>query len=94
MHPSPARVNESTGDLQVLVFGPQAHSVGTDRLHIADVHVPITASSLLSKISDAYPDLAASIGLSRIAINHQFAAPEQLISLDDEIALVGLISGG
>lgn len=94
MQPSPAGSSATTGDLQVLVFGPQAHSVGTDRLLIVDIHFPITAGELMTKIASVYPDLAASIGVSRIAINHEFAASDCLIGSGDEVAIVGLISGG
>lgn len=91
---SPELPDSSTCELHVLVFGPQAQSVDTERLVIAGIHFPITADALMSKIAEAYPDLAPSLGVSRIAINHAFAAPDSPIACGDEVALVGLISGG
>lgn len=91
---SPPILSSTSGDLQVLVFGPQAHTVGAERLHIEGVEFPITAAELMTQIAAAYPGLANSLGVSRIAINHAFATPDRSIARGDEVALVGLISGG
>ncbi|TWT64851.1 MoaD/ThiS family protein [Allorhodopirellula solitaria] len=84
----------SVGDLSVLVFGPQARSAGTDRLRLSAIEFPITAGKLISKIAETYPDLASSLNVSRIAVNHEFATAGCPIQRGDEVALVGLISGG
>lgn len=94
MRSSLATSSNQTGDLQVRVFGSQAHSVDTDRLTVCDLHFPVTAGELLTEIAEAYPALAGSLGVSRIAINHEFAAPDCQIESGDEVALIGLISGG
>ncbi len=92
--PTPHVSASPTGDLQVLVFGPQAQSVDAERLVLTGVSFPITPDALLIKIADAYPELASSLGVSRIAVNHSFAAPNASVEYGDEVALVGLISGG
>lgn len=94
MKPAAAASKESTRVLHVLLFGPQAHSVGTDRLDFDDLQFPITAGELMTKIATVYPALAGSLGVSRIAINHEFAAGDSTIDFGDEVALIGLISGG
>ncbi len=93
MQSSPA-LSSTSADLLVLVFGPQAHTAGTDRLHIQGILFPVSAGELMTEIAATYPDLAASLGVSRIAINHEFATPDSSIAYGDEVALVGLISGG
>lgn len=94
MKTSAAATTQHTGVLQVLVFGPQAHSVGTDRLNIVGVKFPIPVGELMTQIATAYPALAGSLGVSRVAVNHEFAAGDDTIAFGDEVALIGLISGG
>ncbi|MBB3209653.1 molybdopterin converting factor small subunit [Rhodopirellula rubra] len=86
--------NEIIGELQVLVFGPQARTVGTDRMKLGKTKFPITADALMSRIVETYPNLSSSIGVSRLAVNHEFVESNSLINAQDEVALVGLISGG
>lgn len=94
MKPATPASEQSTGVLHVLVFGSQAHSVGTDRLDIDDLQFPTTVVELMTKIATVYPAIASSLGVSRIAINHEFAAGDSEIRVGDEVALIGLISGG
>lgn len=79
--------------IRVRVFGPQAAIVGGAELEI-DVASPVTVAGVLRGIETGYPELAGSIGSSRIAVNHEFAAGEEVIRPDDEVALIGMISGG
>ena len=80
--------------LQVLVFGSQAQTVQRDVLDITGVEFPVTASELLNRIASQYPDLAPSIGVSRLAVDHEFVDDASQIAEGCEVALVGLISGG
>lgn len=94
MSESPSTAPVHVHDLPVLVFGMQARAIGSDRLTLANTESPIAASAVLSRIAETHPDLSASIGVSRLAVNHEFATAETLINEGDEVALVGLISGG
>ncbi|MCM2373181.1 MoaD/ThiS family protein [Aporhodopirellula aestuarii] len=76
------------------MFGPQAKLIGCDRLILSDVNFPVRVDELMPMLIHHYPDLSASIGVSRLAVNHEFAAADSLINAGDEVALVGLISGG
>lgn len=91
---TPTTTKVRSHDLPVLVFGMQAHAVGSDRLMLTSIDSPIAAADVLTLIAETHPDLSASIGASRLAVNHEFATPETLIHEGDEVALVGLISGG
>ena len=90
---SPVNQQSST-ELQVLVFGPQARMVGTDRLTLKELRLPTAANELLSRIGNRYPELAASLSVSRLAVNQEFVDTTALINTGDEVALIGLISGG
>lgn len=78
----------------VRVFGMQSQAIGADRLTLDDVRYPVLASHVLTRIAETYPELSGSIGASRLAVNHEFADSQTLIHCGDEVALVGLISGG
>jgi len=79
--------------IRVRVFGPQAAIVGGSDLEV-EVASPVTVSRLMRGIQTSYPALADSIKVSRIAVNHEFAAAEDVITDEDEVALIGMISGG
>ena len=53
-----------------------------------------TAKHLKQAIAQQYPPLAQSIPTSRVAVNHAYVRDAAFISADDELALIGLISGG
>lgn len=94
MQSSSVSTENLSQDLPVLLFGLQAQRVGSDRLIFRNISSPATAAEVLSLIAQTQPDLSASLGVSRLAVNHEFATEETLIHEGDEVALVGLISGG
>jgi len=88
--------DHSTGTetIEVLVFGMQSRAIGADRVTLNELSFPVAASEVLTLIARVSPELSASMGVSRLAINHEFADSTTLIHAGDEVALVGLISGG
>lgn len=84
----------SQADLQVLVFGPQAQAVGASAVSVAGVTFPAMASDVLRMIAEQHSELQSSIKVSRLAVNQNFAGDDTEIQFDDEVALIGLISGG
>ncbi|SMP46147.1 hypothetical protein SAMN06265222_10272 [Neorhodopirellula lusitana] len=94
MTPGDPHADSSNNQLMVLVFGPQSQTVGLDRLPVACGSLPISASDLMKQIATQHPQLEPSLGVSRLAVNHEFADDNMLIGQDVEVALVGLISGG
>jgi molybdopterin converting factor small subunit len=53
-----------------------------------------TVGELLRALAAAEPALARSLPKSRLAVNFEFADPSQSIHCGDELALIGMISGG
>ena len=79
--------------LTVLLFGPQARLADAKSL-VVGVDKGATAADVLKALIVACPVLGESIGSSRLAINQEFAAPGDAVSADDELALIGMVSGG
>lgn len=80
--------------ITVLLFGPQAQSVGASRVQVEVAADSATAGGVLERLPSVAPSLAASIGASRLAINHEFAEPATPVAPGDEVALIGMVSGG
>jgi molybdopterin converting factor small subunit len=79
--------------VKIHLFGPQALSAGSRQL-LLDVGDNATCADLKQRIAQAVPDLVPSLPSSRIAINHEFADDDQAICDSDELALIGMVSGG
>ena len=80
--------------IEVKLFGPQAVLVGSDAVKLAsDTDAP-TCAWVLTHLGEAAPELAASLPQSRVAVNHAFATPETVVREGDEVALIGMVSGG
>jgi molybdopterin converting factor small subunit len=80
--------------LTVLIFGPQAHAIGAASVVVDEVTFPVSVAEIFQQLAIQHDGLRASIKLSRLAINHEFAGDEDMIQADDEVALIGMISGG
>jgi molybdopterin converting factor small subunit len=80
--------------LKVLLFGPQAIMVSNRDVTLELPGGEATVEQILSALSEAAPAIADSLSTSRLAVNHEFAAPEQNVTVGDEVALIGMVSGG
>lgn len=81
-------------NIAIQLFGPQARLAGVHQVVIAAPSEQITCEQLLDLLRAARPELADSLRDSRLAVNHAFANPETQIQPGDEVALIGLVSGG
>ena len=79
--------------IRVLLFGPEAAAAGASSLSIDAGDRP-TCASLADKLRAVHPALAPHLTSARFAINHEFAPPDRPVSASDEVALIGLVSGG
>ena len=77
----------------VLLFGAEAAAVGRDRVEVETASAP-SAADLRELLAARVPALRPHLGAARFAVNHVFAAPERKIAEGDEVALIGLVSGG
>ena len=79
---------------RVKLFGPQARLAGCRELAVDLPESPSTCSMLRDALARTHQELAGSIPSSRLAVNHEYAGDDDPIQPGDEIALIGLISGG
>lgn len=82
--------------VKVKLFGPQAALAGTREVEV-EVEaggVAATAGGVKAALAAMVPAIAATVGSSRIAINHEFAADADPVRERDEVALIGMVSGG
>lgn len=80
--------------LKILLFGPQAMLAGRQEIVLEVSDTPVSASEVLNLIAKELPQLSSSLGNSRLAIDHEFADPKQIVPFDSEVALIGMVSGG
>lgn len=78
--------------VRVLLFGGEALAAGSDAVTVS-VDSP-TCASVREALATAHPALRPQLGSARFAVNSEFAAPDQPIQPGDEVALIGLVSGG
>jgi molybdopterin converting factor subunit 1 len=53
-----------------------------------------TVAGLRHALAERFPQLAAILSVSMIAVNHEFAAETQSLTPADEIAVIPPVSGG
>lgn len=78
----------------VKLFGPQARMAGKREAHIALPDEPTTIAQVRGALCAAEPCLADGLDESRFAVNHEFADEQQPVRAGDEVALIGMVSGG
>ena len=79
--------------VRVLLFGPEAQATGRRDVSL-DVSPPVTCARIKGMLAETLPILAGTIGAARLAVNAEFAPPEQVVHPGDEVALIGMVSGG
>jgi molybdopterin synthase catalytic subunit len=79
--------------VRVLLFGPEAAAAGRAFVD-APVDAGATAGRVKEAVGRAFPALARSVRSARLAVNAEFAPDDQVIEAGDEVALIGLVSGG
>lgn len=77
--------------LHLSLFGITRDIVGSNRLSVS-LHTP-SVESLLSHLKTMYPRLG-QISSLLVAVNSDYAEPNQLLKETDEIALIPPVSGG
>ncbi len=80
--------------LTVKLFGPEAALVGRSEVEVELGPGQATCADLRQGLASAQPRLAAALGRCRLAVNHEFAGDEVELKPGDEVALIGLVSGG
>ncbi|MCC6681665.1 MAG: MoaD/ThiS family protein [Phycisphaeraceae bacterium] len=79
----------------VLFFGPYA-----DAMHDSSVTLDMpqqdtcTAGQVKAQLAERHPKLRGMLKSALIAVNHQAVPPDQPVHENDELAVIGLVSGG
>lgn len=80
--------------VDVLLFGAEREAAGRDRAAVELPGSRATCAELREQLSKAFPALAPHLAAARFAVNGQFAGSDRAIGEADEVALIGLVSGG
>ena len=80
-------------ELTVHLFGPAREAAGTGRATV-EVELPATAAAVIAALSSGYPDLAALLPRSRVAVNHAYVEAGARIATGDEVAVIPPVGGG
>ncbi len=79
---------------KVLLFGPEAQDVGHRSVTLEVDEDVLTCGRLRQALADQVPQLADRLPSCRLAVNHAFAADDLEVKKGDEVALIGMVSGG
>ncbi|MBX3358695.1 MAG: MoaD/ThiS family protein [Phycisphaeraceae bacterium] len=78
--------------IRVLLFGPEAAAAGCDGV---DVEVEdATCAGVLIALAEQHPALRSAAASARLAVNRELSPAQREIRAGDELALIGLVSGG
>ena len=78
---------------RVMLFGAEAAAVGERIVNLDIDGAGITADDIKTHLQRAYPGLSG-LAACRVAVNQRFVSDDHQLTADDEIALVGPVSGG
>lgn len=78
--------------VKIALFGITKEIIGTSRLHF-QLGEQVSVQALLSGLKTTYPALG-NLNSLLVAVNDEYATPEQLLTEQDEIALIPPVCGG
>lgn len=80
--------------IEVRLFGPQARTLGQSVAQVDVDGAAPTCGHLRAALAENFPQLSGELAACRFAINHEFANDQAALAPDDEVALIGPVSGG
>lgn len=80
-------------NVKVLLFGAEAAAMGAAFVPVA-VERGCTCEALRERLGAEHAALRPFLKTARFAVNSEFAAPDRAIGPGDEVALIGMVSGG
>lgn len=87
------RASESC-EIAIKLFGPLARQLGRRELRVVPRGSYPTSRQVLAMLAEIEPKLGPVMSGLRLAVNHGFAEEEQIVTPADEVALIGMVSGG
>ena len=79
--------------VNVLLFGAEARAVGAASVAI-EVNENATCAGVMEVLARDSAVLRPMLPQGRIALNGRFGGADERINASDEVALIGLVSGG
>ena len=78
----------------ILLFGPLSSEAGTDRIRVSLPAGGVTGDELRRTLAREHPELASLLPSHRFSRNQEIVTDSDTLAPDDEIALIGMVSGG
>jgi len=80
---------------EVLLFGPYADAAerSSVTVHVDEATRP-TAGAVLQQLGEQYPNLRPMLSAALLAVNRRTVLADQPVDAADELAVIGLVSGG
>jgi molybdopterin converting factor small subunit len=79
--------------VEVLLFGPERAAANADRVKVS-LDSDCSCAALRRGLGLAVGALVPSLGAARFAVNSRFVPDSHEVNEGDEIALIGMVSGG
>lgn len=80
--------------ITVKLFGPVAQQAARRSVDLSFSHAAVTCAQVLRQLAQADPALARLLPSHRLAVNSEFARDDQPVNAEDDVALIGMVSGG
>lgn len=80
-------------EVTVKLFAAEARAVGRSEVTVELAGEP-SCDRLRAVLAELYPPIEPLLGSARFAVNSEFVGPEHVIQPGDEVALIGMVSGG
>lgn len=80
--------------MTIRLFAGLAEIFGASSLDFHVHETALTAGKLKELLAASYPDAAAQINVSLVALDHEYAPDDTVIAAESEIALIPPVSGG
>jgi molybdopterin converting factor small subunit len=90
----PTTGNAARHAWRIRLFGPEAAACGKPEVIVASDRATMTLTDLRSLLAEAQPKLPLAAPSLRFAVNHAFANDSTMVCATDEIAVIGMVSGG
>jgi len=78
----------------VKLFGPLSDRLSGQHEVVVGLDDEPTCGAIYERLEKECPELAPIRPSCRLAVNHEFAADDCRVNETDEIALIGMVSGG
>lgn len=80
--------------IQVLLFGPLSAELGRSSVELELSSDPPTGADVRRALAEAEPGIAPLLPSHRFARNHEIVSDDEPLAAGDEVALIGMVSGG